>query len=239
MPERMSAMPSAATWVGNMHGRGTIICSVCAGAFVVAQTGLLSGRRVTTHWAYAELLALRFPDVQVVTDTVVIDDGDLITAGAILAWNDLGLMIVARLLGASVMLATSRFMLSEGVRDDQRPFQAYPPKLDHDDTAILKSQHLIHAHPGVRYTISSLSACAGLTERTFLRRFQKSTGLKPTEYIKRVRMTKARNALQLGGQSVNEIAASLGYDDSSSFRKAFRAVVGLSPQAFRARFRIR
>lgn len=239
MPDRMSALPDAARWLTELHGRGTIVCSVCAGAFVAAQTGLLAGRRITTHWAFAELLTSRFPGVRVMTDNVVIDDGDVITAGAMLAWNDLGLIIVERVMGASVMLAASRFMLSEGVRGDQRPFQAFPPRLSHDDAAVLASQHHIHAHPGLRHSIASLAEHARLSERTFLRRFRKATGLKPTDYVKRVRMTKARDALQLGDQPISEIATSVGYDDPGAFRSAFRAVVGLSPKAFRERFRVR
>ena len=162
MPHRIGDMLAEAAWLTMLHHKGTVICSVCAGAFVLAQTGLLAGRRVTTHWAFAELLALRYPDVHVVTDAVVIDDGDLITAGAILAWNDLGLLIVDRIMGSNVMLATSRFMLSEGVRPDQRPFQGHPPRLDHDDAAILASQHHIHAHPNVQHSILSLAERSSL-----------------------------------------------------------------------------
>lgn len=239
MPEKMSNMPLAAQWLTKLHDQGTIICSVCAGAFVLAQTGLLSGRRITTHWAFADLLVKKYPDVQVLTDNVIIDDGDIITSGAILAWNDLGLLIVERLMSLDVLLATSRFMLSEGVRRDQRPFQEFLPTLNHDDLAVLAAQHHIHAHPGDHHTVAGLSDRSGLTGRTFLRRFQKATGTKPTEYIKYVRMMKARDALQLGGQSVSVVAASVGYDDPGAFRKAFQSMIGLSPTAFRERFRLK
>lgn len=238
MPEDMGAMPSAARWLGELHAQGTIICSVCAGAFVVAQTGLMSGRRVTTHWAFAGQLAARHPEIRVTTDNVVIDDGDLISAGAILAWNDLGLLIVERVMGSSVMLATSRFMLSDGLRGDQRPFEGFSPRLNHDDAPVLAAQHHIHAHPAEPHSIPSLSDRAGLTERTFLRRFQKATGLRPTDYVKRVRIMKARDALQLGDLSISLVAESVGYEDPNAFRKAFQSLVGLSPKAFRDRFRL-
>ncbi|WP_192557954.1 GlxA family transcriptional regulator [Pseudomonas allokribbensis] len=239
MPDRMPAMPHEAAWLKGLHRSGVIVCSVCAGAFVLAQTGLFSGRRITTHWAFAELLSRTCPDAQVVTDNVVIDDGDVITSGAILAWNDLGLLIVDRIMGPSVMLATSRFMLSEGVRNDQRPLQGFVPRLDHDDEKILLSQHYILSAPGINHSILSLSERSHLTERTFIRRFQKATGLNPAEYVRQVRMTKARDALQLGDRPITQIAAELGYDDASSFRKAFHSVVGMTPTDYREHFRVK
>lgn len=237
MPDRMSARPHEAAWLKELHRNGVIVCSICAGAFVLAQTGLFAGRRITTHWAFAELLSRTCTDALVVTDNVVIDDGDVITSGAILAWNDLGLLIVDRIMGPSVMLATSRFMLSEGVRDDQRPLQGFVPRLDHDDEKILLTQHYILSQPGINHNISILSERCHLTERTFIRRFQKATGLNPSEYVRQVRMTKARDALQLGDRPISQIAAELGYDDASSFRKAFHSIVGMTPTDYREHFR--
>lgn len=237
MPQQIGAMPTAARWLASQYDDGAVICSVCAGAFVVAQTGLLAGRRVTTHWAFAELLALRHPDIHVGTDALLIDDGDIITAGAILAWNDLGLLLVDRIMGASVMLHTARFMLSEGVRGDQRPFQGYPPRLDHGDAAILAAQHHIHARPGGDHNLAVLSKISGLTERTFIRRFKKATNMNPSDYVRRVRMTKARDALQISDEPISGIALSLGYNDVASFSKAFGVEAGMSPRVFRERFR--
>ncbi len=239
MPERMRLLPEAADWLLKLHAGGTRICSVCAGAFVIAQTGLLDGRRATTHWAFAELLAKSYPAVRLVTDNIVIDEGDVITAGGILAWTDLGLVLVERIMGMGVMLATSRFMLSEGPRHDQRLFRAFNPRFDHGDQRILSVQHHIHADPAAPHEILALSKLAGLSYRTFLRRFFSATGLKPVSYIKQVRVMKARNALEIGNETVETIAASVGYSDPTSFRKVFRSIVGVVPQAYRDRFKIR
>lgn len=238
-PDLMPLMPHEAAWLTRLHRDGVIICSVCAGAFVLAQTGLLARRRITTHWAFAELLSRTCPNAQVMTENVVIDDGDIITSGAILAWNDLGLLIVKRVMGTSVMLATSRFMLSEGARGDQRSLQGFLPRLDHDDRAILVAQHYILSAPGANHSIFSLAERSHLTERTFIRRFRRAVGLNPIHYVKQARMAKARDALQLGDLPIIQVAATLGYDDVSSFRKAFQSVVGLSPTAYRKHFRIR
>src|SRR5690606_34543636 len=94
MPSDLPSMHALAGWMTSNHERGAILCSVCAGAFVLAETGLLNGREVTTHWAFADALGLRFPELKGDADRIIVDDGDIIPAGGILAWTDLGLTLV-------------------------------------------------------------------------------------------------------------------------------------------------
>lgn len=236
MPDRMSDMPAEAAWLNARHGAGTRICSVCAGAFVLAGTGLLDGRRATTHWAFAEQLARRFPKIDVADRHMVLDDGDIITAGGILAWTDLGLTLVERLMGASVMLATARFLLIDPPRSSQRPFAHFLPQFDHGDAPILQAQQHVHAHPAEAHGLAELSAMAGLGDRTFLRRFSAATGLTPTQYVQNVRIAKAREMLELTQQTVDQIAWGIGYEDPAAFRKVFKKLTGIAPNAYRMRF---
>ncbi len=236
MPDRMAEMAQEAAWLKDQHGSGTRIGSVCAGAFVLAASGLLDGRRVTTHWAFAGQLADRFPDVDVADQHMILDDGDIITAGGILAWTDLGLTLVERLMGPSVMLATARFLLIDPPRNSQRPFAQFLPPFEHGDDAVLRAQHHIHARPAGTHSLTELSGIAGLGKRTFLRRFSSATGFKPTEYVQNVRIAKAREALELTRRTVDELAWEVGYEDPSAFRKVFRKLTGIAPNAYRARF---
>ncbi len=237
MPGNMQPMQGLAAWMAARHAAGTTLCSVCAGAFVLGETGLLEGRPATTHWAFAEALATRFPAIRVETDRMVIDDGDIITAGGILAWADLGLTLVERLLGPSVMLATARFLLVDPPGRTQRPYGGFVPRLSHGDAAILKVQHWLQA-TGAKDTgaVPALAKRAGLEERTFLRRFRKATGLRPTEYAQQIRIAKAREALELSRRPVAQIAWEVGYGDAAAFRKLFLRVTGLSPAEYRNRF---
>ncbi|WP_199489511.1 GlxA family transcriptional regulator [Pseudotabrizicola alkalilacus] len=148
MPERMAPAPMAAQGLIGQHTAGATLCSVCAGAFVLAETGLMDGRRATTHWAFAHQLAQRFPKVQLAEEHMVVDEGDIVTAGGILAWADLGLTLVGRLLGPATLLATARFLLIEPPRHSQLPFAQFIPRFDHGDAAIRASQHQIHAQSG-------------------------------------------------------------------------------------------
>ncbi len=236
MPGKMQPMDGFASWLAVRHAQGTTLCSVCAGAFVLGETGLLEGRPATTHWAFADALAARFPAIRVETDRMVIDDGDIITAGGILAWTDLGLTLVERLLGPSVMLATARFLLADPPGRQQQPYSSFVPRLDHGDAAILKVQHWLQATGAKDHAVPALAKRAGLEERTFLRRFRKATTLRPTEYAQQIRIAKAREALELSRRPVAQIAWEVGYGDAAAFRKLFQRVTGLSPADYRNRF---
>jgi transcriptional regulator GlxA family with amidase domain len=236
VPDRMQKMTAFSDWMVRLHQQGATLCSVCAGAFVLAETGLLRDRAATTHWAFAEALASRFPAVQVDVDRMVIDDGDIITAGGILAWTDLGLTLVERLLGASVMLDTARFLLIDPPGRAQRPYGQFVPKLGHGDAAILSLQHWMQATGAREVSVAALAQRAGLEERTLLRRFKQATGLRPTEYAQQVRIAKARGALELTRTPVDQIAWQVGYGDASAFRKIFQRVTGVAPAEYRRRF---
>ncbi len=138
-----------ANWLRERHAEGATLCSVCGGAFLLAETGLLRRRRATTHWSYAEELARRYPEIHVDPDRLVIDDGDIMTAGGVMAWTDLGLRVVDRFLGSSVMLATARYFLIDPAGREQRFYSSFSPRLNHGDEAVLKVQHWLQKE-GVR-----------------------------------------------------------------------------------------
>lgn len=236
MPGDIRGLDACAAWLASVHSGGTTLCSVCAGAFVLGRTGLLGGRRATTHWAFATALAERFPDVRVEVDRMVIDEGDIITAGGILAWTDLGLTLVERLLGPSVMLDTARFLLIDPPGRDQKPYGRFVPRFDHGDEAIVKAQHRLAATGARDHAVAELAGRAGLEERTFLRRFKRATGMRPTEYAQEVRMSRAREDLELTRRPIDQIAWDVGYADPSAFRKVFQRITGLSPNAYRQKF---
>jgi transcriptional regulator GlxA family with amidase domain len=160
------AAPLAA-WLVERHGDGAVLCSVCAGAFVLAETGLLAGRPATTHWTYVEDLARRFPDIQVDGDKLVIEDGDVITAGGVMAWADLGMKLIDRLLGSTIMLETARFLLVDPPGREQRYYSSFSPNLRHGDRVILNVQHWLQSSGGRDATLQAMAARAGLEERTF------------------------------------------------------------------------
>lgn len=229
------AAPLAA-WLRVRHARGATLCSVCAGAFLLGETGLLEGRAATTHWFYANDFSERFPNARMDIDKLVIDDGDLITAGGLMAWTDLGLRLVDRLLGPTVMLETARFLLVDPPGREQRYYSVFSPKLRHGDEAVLQVQHWLQATGARDATLVAMADKAGLEPRTFLRRFHKATGLKPSEYCQHLRVGKAREMLEATTRPIEQVAWDVGYEDPGSFRKVFVKVTGLGPREYRQRF---
>ncbi|WP_246623396.1 GlxA family transcriptional regulator [Sphingomonas colocasiae] len=225
-----------ARWLLNRHAQGATLVSNCGGAFLLASTGLLAGRRVTTHWAFVDAFRERFPDVMVDPDKMVIEDGDIITAGGLMAWTDLGMRLVDRLLGPTVMMETGKFLLIDPAGREQRHYSSFAPTLTHGDEAILKVQHWLQAKGARDVGVREMAAEAHMEERTFLRRFRAATGLKPTEYTQKLRVGKARELLEFTNRPVDQIAWSVGYEDPGAFRKVFNKVTGLPPGDYRRRF---
>lgn len=226
----------ASDWVAQKHAEGAVVAAVCGGVFVLADSGLLSGRRVTTHWMFAAELQRRYPDLRVDSDRAVIDDADVVTAGGVLAWADLGLTLVERLLGRTAMLSTARFMLMDPPGREQRFYGEFTPPLRHGDKEILSIQRWLQANTAVTCTGEKLAERAGLGPRTFLRRFVRATGMTPSDYHQRLRIARSRELLEFSRESVDRVAFAAGYDDTRGFRRAFKRLVGLSPAEYRRRF---
>ncbi len=231
--DRMGYLPE---WIKTQHAAGAMICSVCGGAYLLAESGLLNGRLATTHWSHVDQISERFPDIRVDVSKLIIDDGDVITAGAMMAWIDLGLKLIGRFTSPSVVLATARFMLVDPGGREQIFYSTFAPKLHHGDEAVLKIQHWLQAHHMEKITLEMMAKQAMMGERTFLRRFRKATGLNPTEYCQRLRIAKARELLEISNLKIEQVAWQIGYEDPGAFRKIFRKILGLSPGEYRRRF---
>jgi transcriptional regulator GlxA family with amidase domain len=226
------------SWLRDKHAAGATLVSVCSGAFILAKTGLADGRAVATHQICQEALAARFPKIAVDINLRVIDYGDIVTAGGFLAWVDVGLFLVDKILGPAVKAATARFVLSDPVASDARYFVGFPPPQSHRDKAVLKAQTWVHMRDGRGVSLAAMAAMAGLQRRTFLRRFANATGMAPLEYCRRVRVARARELLISGDTPQKMIAQSLGYRDVASFARVFRRATGTAPGAYRKRYGI-
>lgn len=245
LPPRLSGPPTPEEakpftgWLLQHHRAGAVLGSVCAGAFLLGETGLLAGRPVTTHWIHADTFRSRFPEARLDIDRIVIDDGDIITAGGIMAWTDLGLKLVDRFLGPTIMLETARYLLMDPPGREQRYYSAFSPNLTHGDAAVLKVQHWLQATGAKDMALASLASLAGLEERTFLRRFRRATGHTAIDYCQRLRVGKAREMLQFSTLPIEAIAWEVGYSDPGAFRKIFIRITGLAPGEHRRRFSVR
>ncbi|MBT0670649.1 GlxA family transcriptional regulator [Novosphingobium profundi] len=242
VPGRLAGPPGAAEaapyarWLLDRHAQGATLASNCGGAFLLAATGLLAGRRATTHWLFADQLQERFPEILVDADKIVIEDGDIITAAGLMAWTDLGLRLVDRVLGPTIMMETGKFWLIDPAGREQRHFSSFAPRLTHGDEPILKVQHWLQTRAVRHLSLGDMATEAQLEERTFQRRFKAATGLKPIEYVQHLRVGKARELLEFTRRTVDQIAWSVGYEDPAAFRRVFNRIQGLTPGEYRTRF---
>jgi transcriptional regulator GlxA family with amidase domain len=223
-------------WLRGQHRAGTILGGVCVGSILLAESGLLDGRTATTHWTSAKSFIARYPAIRLEADKPIVDDGDLITTAGLMAWSELGLRLVDRLLGPSIAASTARFLVVEHSDSASQCGSNFAPILGHGDAAILKVQHGLQASGAVDVSLAAMAQEAGLEERTFLRRFRSATGLKPTEYCQHLRVGKARQMLEFTNGTIDHIAWTVGYQDPGAFRAIFKKITGLAPSDYRSRF---
>jgi transcriptional regulator GlxA family with amidase domain len=223
-------------WLRNRHHQGSMLCSACAGAFIIAATGLLQHKEITTHWNLANSFHEHYPLISVNPEKMLIHDGNIMTAGGMMAWLDLALEVIAQLRSPAIMRQLGKLLVVDTGQREQRYYQQFSPTLNHSDKVILTIQKTIHAQFHQVLKITELASLSHVTERTFLRRFIKATGIKPSEYIQRLRMQKACDLLENTVASFEVIANQVGYEDVSACRKAFVRIIGLTPRNFRQRF---
>lgn len=238
LPSPMGVEDAApfARWLAEQHSGGATLASTGCGAFILAATGLLSGRTATTHWSVVDKFRASFPDVKIDANKVVIEDGEILTAGGMMAWTDLGIRLIDRLLGPSIMVETAQFWLIDPAGREQRHYSTFAPRLGHSDEMILKVQHWLQADLTRSITVSDMAREGGMEKRTFLRHFKAATLMKPTEYVQQLRIGKARGLLQFTKRPIDQVAWEVGYGDAAAFRRLFHRVVGLTPGDYRRRF---
>lgn len=223
-------------WLSDQHKHGAILCSACAGSFILAATGVLNQREATTHWNLADSFAKKYPDVNLDSNKILSNAGDVITAGGLMSWLDLGMELVGQITNQHIMRQLGKYLVIDTGLREQRYYESFSPTLDHGDADILKVQRYMQLNLGESLTMTDLSERFFLTERTFLRRFFKATDLKPAYYLQRLRIQKACDLIETTNHTFDVISYEVGYGDPSAFRKTFVKIIGLTPREFRSRF---
>jgi transcriptional regulator GlxA family with amidase domain len=225
-------------WLTRMAPQTRRYGSVCTGAFVLGEAGLLEGRRVTTHWQFASLLAERFPAARVEGDRVFVRDGAMITSAGSSAAIDLGLSLVEEDLGREVALYVARrlvvFLKRPG---DQSQFSVHLAAQAIDRSRLYNVQQYVLNHPAADLSVPALAKIAAMSARNFTRVFSHEVGISPSDYVDLTRVDVARFLLEGSRQSIASIAERSGFGSARAMRRAFLAHVGVLPSDYRDRFR--
>ena len=222
------------------HARGCRIISLCTGAFVLAEAGLLDGRRATTHWTECEDLARRYPEVSVDPDVLYVDEGDILTSAGSAASIDLCLHVVRHDYGAEIAGQLARQLVVPPQRDGgQAQFIDSPMAVFEDSDLFADTVAWVQGHLNEPLTVADLAARSAMSPRTFARRFLATTGTTPHQWLQRQRVQLAQQLLEGSDLPVEVVAERSGFCTAGNLRKHFNRVVLTSPQAYRRAFQER
>ncbi|NER05476.1 MAG: helix-turn-helix domain-containing protein [Okeania sp. SIO3C4] len=231
---------SLINWLKQQQEVGTILASSCAGAFFLAEAGLLDEKPATTHWYLADLFRVRYPLVDLQPQRMLVDGGAYICAGGVMAWQDLALHIIARFCDLELAAQCAKMFVMDGTRQAQTPYFMFDSPRDDTDQSIDPGvQHTLRwmkGHYQDAVSVDELAGMAHLGIRTFLRRFKHATGQTPMGYLQQLRIEAARQYLEITTKTIEEVIGLCGYHDSSAFRRVFKEKTGLTPKEYRRRF---
>jgi|SRR4051812_2117184 transcriptional regulator GlxA family with amidase domain len=219
-------------------GAGTRIASLCVGAFILAEAGLLDGGRATTHWAAAAFLAARYPAVEVDPDVLYVDNGQILTSAGAAAGLDLCLHMIRRDHGSAVAADAARLSVMALEREGgQAQFIVHEQPPTPRGSALEPLLRWMEDNAGRELTLDDIAARAGMSTRTLNRRFREQTGTTPLQWLHRARIRQAQHLLETTTHPVDRIAAQVGFGSPTAFRDRFKRVAGTSPNAYRRAFR--
>ena len=223
-------------WIVTQYNDGAEIASLCIGAFLLAATGLLDGKKCSTHWIYANEFRNMFPDVTLVDDRIVTEEHGIYSSGGANAYWNLLLHLVEKHAGREMAVLAAKYFVIEIDRKSQSPFIMFKGQKEHADEPVKKAQEFIETNFQDKTTVDQLAGMLALGRRSLERRFKKATRNTVSEYIQRVKIEAAKKELEASRKNVNEVMYEVGYSDTKAFRTTFKKITGLSPIEYRNRY---
>ena len=223
-------------WVSEQYRQGAEIASLCTGAFLLASTGLLKGRKCSTHWMAADAFRQAFPEVKLQPEKIITDELGIYSSGGAYSFLNLMIYLVEKFCGREMAVYCSKMLEIEIERKSQSPFAIFVGQKTHEDEPIKKAQLYMENNVAGKVTVEQLSEMFAISRRNFERRFKKATSNTPVEYLQRVKIEAAKKGLESGRKNVNEVMYAVGYSDSKAFRTMFKKITGLSPVNYRSRY---
>ena len=228
--------PELPDWIRYHYHKGAHVASICTGAFLLAETGLLDGKSATLHWGFADLFKARYPDVALRHDRMFIDQGRLYCSAGVSAGMDLSLYLVEKFCGRQAARESAKTMVLAMDRQVQTPYNCFRGARNHDDEPVAKAQDWLETNATGTVNYDGLARTFGMSRRSLERRFKQATGMTPLSYIQQLRVEKAKRMLEEGNRTFNEITYAVGYEDISFFRKVFVRLTGLRPKEYQQKF---
>ena len=236
MPAGLKMNSRYIPWITNQYKQGAEVASLCTGAFLLASTGLLKGRKCSTHWIAADAFRQAFPDVKLQPEKIITDELGIYTSGGAYSFLNLMIYLVEKFCGREMAVYCSKLLEIEIERKSQSPFAIFTGQKVHGDDPIKKAQLFMENNVGSKVSVDQLSDMFSISRRNFERRFKKATANTPVEYLQRVKIEAAKKSLESSRENVNEVMYSVGYSDSKAFRTMFKKITGMSPINYRNKY---
>lgn len=223
-------------WIGDQYRNGSCVASICTGAYLLAEAGLLDGKTCSTHWAAADQLKQLYPKINLKTDLLITDEQGIYTNGGAYSFLNLILYLVEKYYDRGTAIYCSKVFQIELDRQTQSTFIIFNGQRLHSDELVKKAQIYLESKVQDKISIEHLAASFAIGRRNFDRRFIKATGNTPTEYSQRVKVEAAKKSFESTRKTVSEVMYEVGYADMKAFREVFRKITGLSPLDYRNRY---
>jgi transcriptional regulator GlxA family with amidase domain len=236
MRQAIEANKEFLPWIVEQYKAGAEIASFCIGAFFLASTGLLKGKKCATHWIAVNEFRSMFPDVNVVDDKIMTEEDGIYTSGGAYAFVNLVAYLVEKYAGRDMAILVSKAFMIDIDRSSQSPFMIFAGQKMHEDDAVKQAQEIIEKNFQDKITVDELAAQLCIGRRNLERRFKKATSNTVVEYIQRVKIEAAKKNLESGRKNINEVMYEVGYIDTKAFRTIFKKVTGLTPIEYKNKY---
>lgn len=223
-------------WIQQQHLQGAEVVSFCVGAFFLAATGLLDGRKCTTHWYSAAAFRKMFPAALLVDDKIMTEDRGIYTSGGAFSYLNLIVYLVEKFAGRDIAILVAKAYMIDIDRHSQSPFIIFQGQKKHADQPVQQAQKFIEENYRDKIITGQLSAMLAISRRSLERRFLSATGNSINEYTRRVKIEAAKKEFESSSKHVNEVMYEVGYNDIKAFKALFKSFTGLSPTEYRKKY---
>jgi len=223
-------------WINEQYKNGAEVASLCVGAFLLASTGLLNGKKCSTHWGFQNEFRAMFPEVEVVDGSIVTEENRLYSSGGANSYWNLLLYLLEKYTDRETAILASKYFVVDIDRESQAAYTMFQGQKSHKDEAVKQAQEYIDKNIHLKITIDELASLVSVGRRSFERRFKLATNNSVLEYINRVKVEAAKRSFESSRKNINEIMFNVGYNDIKTFRLIFKKVTGLTPLEYRNKF---
>lgn len=223
-------------WISDQYEKGAEVVSLCVGAFMLAKTGLLAGKKCSTHWQAAEEFRTMFPEIDLQTDKIITEEDGIYTSGGATSYFNLLIYLVEKFTDRETAIKIAKIFAIDIKRENQSQFIMFKGQSNHADEKIRKAQKFIETHFYERITTDELSSKFAVSRRNFERRFKIATNNTVNEYVRRVKIEAAKKSFETTRKNVTEVMFDVGYSDTKAFRGIFKKITGMTPLDYRNKY---